>query len=77
VTGEVYPEVVDAVKGAQLVAVARLVESGLVGQAGGVSASELSGLCEQLAGEVADKLKSGRSKKWRCRGICAQKGATH
>ena len=28
--------------------------------------SELSRLCERLAGEVADELRSGRSRKWRC-----------
>ena len=31
-----------------------------------MSTSELSGLCDRLAGEVADELRSGRSKKWRC-----------
>ena len=31
-----------------------------------MSTSELSGLCNRLAGEVADELRSGRSKKWRC-----------
>jgi transposase-like protein len=33
-----------------------------------VGTSELSSLCERLAGEVADELRSGRSKKWRCPG---------
>lgn len=33
-----------------------------------MSTSELSGLCDRLAGEVADELRSGRSKKWRCPG---------
>lgn len=31
-----------------------------------MSTSELSGLCDRLAGEVADELRCGRSKKWRC-----------
>ncbi len=31
-----------------------------------MSTSELSSVCEQLAGEVAEELRSGRSKKWRC-----------
>ncbi len=31
-----------------------------------MSGSELSGLSEQLSGEVAEELRSGRSKKWRC-----------
>ena len=26
----------------------------------------MSGLCDRLAGEVADELRSERSKKWRC-----------
>ena len=30
-----------------------------------MSTSELSGLCDRFAGEVADELRSGRSKKWR------------
>ena len=37
-----------------------------VGQGGGASTSELSGLCDQMAANVADELRSGRSKKWRC-----------
>ena len=31
-----------------------------------MSGSDLRSLCEQLAGEVAEELRCGRSKKWRC-----------
>jgi hypothetical protein len=50
----------------KLLTVARLAESTWIRQSRGVVASELSSLCERLAGEVANELRSGRSKKWRC-----------